>query len=115
MRVITYLLLALFAIFVIGLSVANRHYIEVNSAPDFTAYGLPASPSFGLPLYLVALLCAAIGFILGTAREYLREGRIRRRSAERRRELGRLQQEVEALKSRANIDEDDEIIALTSR
>lgn len=115
MRLITYALLALFAILVIALSVANRHYIGVNVAPDFTAYGAPASPSFQAPLYLVALLCAAFGFILGTAREYIRESRLRRRSAERRRELGRMQQEIETLKSRANMDEDDEIIALTSR
>ncbi len=115
MRVVNFLIAAFFAAIIVGLSVANRQIVEVNVAPDFTDYGVAASPSFGAPLYLIALLFAAIGFIIGTAREYLREGRIRRRSAERRRELGRLQQEVEELKSRANLDEDDEIIAMTSR
>jgi hypothetical protein len=115
MRLITYLLLGLFAIVVIGLSVANRQYVDVHLAPDFSAYGVEKAPDLSVPLYLVALLCAALGFILGTLREYMRESRIRKRSAERRRELGRLQQEVDSLKSRANLDEDDEIIALTSR
>lgn len=115
MRILTYVLIALVALVVIGLSVANRHVVDVGVAPDFTAYGLPASPRYELPLYVLALGCGALGFILGAAREYVREARLRRRAAEARREVGELKREVSKLKRDQNLDEDDEIIALTSR
>ncbi|SEA77198.1 hypothetical protein [Rubrimonas cliftonensis] len=115
MRILTYLLIGIVAIVVIALSVANRHVVDVGVAPDFSAYGLPPSPRFGLPLYVLALACGALGFVLGAAREYIREGRVRRRAAAARREVGELKREVSKLKRDQNLDEDDEIIALTSR
>lgn len=115
MRFVTYFLTALAAVAVVALSVANRGAVSVTAWPDVTAYGLPAAPVFEVPLYLVALASAALGFLLGAAREYLRESRIRVRAAEARREVAVLKGEVQTLKRRQNIDEDDEIIALTSR
>ena len=115
MRYLRYLSYAIVAIVVVALSVANRNPIDVVAWPDVTAYGAPAAPVFSIPLYLVALACAAVGFIVGAAREYLREGRIRRRAAEARREVAMLQGEVKSLKRSQQMDEDDEIIALTSR
>ena len=115
MRYLRYLVYAIVAIIVVALSVANRNPIDVVAWPDVTAYGAPESPVFSVPLYLVALACAAAGFIVGAAREYMREGRIRRRAAEARREVAMLQGEVKSLKRSQQMDEDDEIIALTSR
>lgn len=115
MRFVRYLLLAVVALVVVALSVANRDPVDVTAWPDLTAYGVPAAPVFAIPLFLVALACGAIGFIIGAAREYLREGRIRRRAAEARREVAMLESEVKSLKRSQQIDEDDEIIALTSR
>ena len=115
MRYLKYFVYALAAIVVIALSVANRNSVDVVAWPDVTAYGAPSAPVFSIPLYLVALACAAAGFIVGAAREYLREGRNRRRAAEARREVAMLQGEVKSLKRRQQLDEDDEIIALTSR
>lgn len=115
MRYVYYVLLALIALVVVGLSVANRHTVDVAVAPDFTAYGLPPSQHFAVPLYLVALACGAIGFVIGAAREYIREAKLRRRAAEAKREAGELKREVDALKAKQNLDEDDEIISMTAQ
>lgn len=115
MRFLRYLFLAVTAFLVIALSVANRHFVSVYGWPDLTAYGVPATPEIHAPLFLVAVLSGAVGFLLGALREYFREGKHRRASADRRRELGKLQRQVDELKRRQNLDEDDEIIALTSR
>lgn len=115
MRIIRYILIGVVAVVVVALSVANRGLVDVSVAPDFTAYGIAPSPSYQVPLFVIALASGAVGFVLGAAREYLREARVRRRAAEAQREVGKLQREVSSLKTRQNIDEDDEIIALTSR
>lgn len=115
MRYVYYALLAAIAIIVVGLSVANRHTVDVAVAPDFTAYGLPPSQHFAVPLFLVALASGAIGFVIGAAREYIREAKLRRRAAQARREAGELKREVHELKVRQNLDEDDEIISMTAR
>lgn len=115
MRLLTYLLLGLAAVAVIAWSVANRGAVTVALAPDLSAYGLPTLPSYDIPLFAFALACGAVGFILGAAREYLREHRVRRRAAEARREVDKLEREVATLKRSQNLDEDDEIIALTAR
>jgi uncharacterized integral membrane protein len=115
MRFITYPLLTIAALVVIMLSVANRAPVGVTLWPDLTDYGVPASPGADVPLFLLALGCGAVGFVLGAAREYLREARVRRAAAAARKEVGALKREVENLKSKQQMDEDDEIIALTSR
>ncbi|MFN3615188.1 MAG: DUF1049 domain-containing protein [Rubrimonas sp.] len=115
MRYVNYLIYGVLAVLGLGLSIANRDAVTVTLAPDFTAYGLPPSPAFEAPLFAVALACGALGFIVGAAREYLREGRHRRAAAAARREAALLKNEVQTLKGKQKVDEDDEIIALTSR
>ena len=115
MRFLRYAFLVLAAVVVVILAIANRHIVTVYGWPDLTAYGVPAAFELRLPLFIIALLAGAIGFLFGAFREYLREAKHRRASAERRRELGKLQRQVDELKRQQNLDEDDEIIALTSR
>jgi uncharacterized integral membrane protein len=115
MRYVTYAFALIGAALTVFLSVANRHVVQVFATPDFTEYGAAPPPGWEVPLYLVALGAGVLGFVLGAAREYVREGRIRRRAVVTGREVGRLQREVEALKGAGKRDEDDEIIALTSR
>jgi hypothetical protein len=114
MRVLSYALAAVTALAVLLLSIANRHLVTVNLGPDLTEYGVAAAPSYAVPLFVVALAFGGVGFILGALREYLREAGVRAAASARRREIGKLQREVDALKSKTR-DEDDEIIALTSR
>jgi uncharacterized integral membrane protein len=117
MRFLSYLLIGLVTVVVIVLSVANRQLVRVNLAPDFTAYGVPPSPGHDVPLFAVALACGTLGFILGAAREYLREARLRRDAKRRSRELGELKREVDTLKGAKQpaSGEDDDLLLLTSR
>jgi hypothetical protein len=115
MKTLSYLLLLVAAIVIIGLSVANRHVVFIYGMPDLTAYGFPAPGYYETPLYVVALVCVTFGFLLGALREYLRETRFRRQSSNRGREIGELKREVQTLRKQQNLDEDDEILALTTR
>jgi uncharacterized integral membrane protein len=115
MRYLTYIFAIGGAAVTVFLSVANRHSVQVFGTPNFTEYGAATPPSWEAPLFVVALAAGALGFVLGAAREYVREARYRRSAVVKGREVGKLQREVEALKGAANRDEDDEIIALTSR
>ena len=114
MRFLSYLLITVTMLVVIVLSIANRQFVRVNLAPDFTAYGVAPSPHYEVPLFAVALACGTLGFILGAAREYLREARHRREARQRSRELGDLRREVDALKGAAKPDPDDDLMLLTS-
>lgn len=115
MKTLGYLLFVIVAILVVLFCIGNRQIVPVFASPDFSDYGLGERLSVQAPLFLVVLLSGAIGFILGAAREFYRERKYRRVMRSRRREIGRLEHEVEALKRERGYDEDDEIIALTSR
>lgn len=115
MRTLSLILLALVALVVVALSVGNRHLVPVFATPDFTAYGFAPPLSAEVPLFLVALLAAAVGYTIGVAQEYRRERKYRRIMRARRREIGRLEHELKSVKRDRGYDEDDEIIALTSR
>lgn len=112
MRTIKFILVAIFAVIIGILLFANGGDIVVHLWPNMTDYGLPASPAIELPIAVVALACGLVGFILGSLREYLREGQIR---ADRK----RTRKEAQALKNK--IDEmtrdaaDDDIPALPAR
>lgn len=115
MRFIKYALLTIVIVLLAGFLVANRGPVDIAFAPDFTVYGAPAPGHIIVPVWSVILVSLAIGFLVGASQEYIREGKVRARARAARREAESLQREVETLKDKANLDEDDEIIALTSR
>jgi uncharacterized integral membrane protein len=117
MRFLSYSYFLLLTVAIITFSIANRQVVRVNLVPDFTAYGVGPSPAHEFPLFAVALFFGTVGFILGAAREYLRESRLRREARRRGRELGALKAEVDALKGarKQPDDDDDDLLLLTSR
>jgi hypothetical protein len=115
MRFISFLLLALSTVAVIFLSVANRQLVRINLTPDFTGYGLPPGPSHEVPLFVMALACGTIGFILGAAREYLRESRLRREAKLHKREMVALRRELDTLRGAQKAEEDEDLLMLASR
>lgn len=110
MRIIIRILLILFAIAILAVSLANRQSVTLALGPDLGAYGLPAAPTLTLPLFLIVLGVAGIGFILGAGREYFREGRHRRTASERAQQVAALRRENAALRERVPGDETDRII-----
>jgi uncharacterized integral membrane protein len=83
------------AILVVALAVANRDAVRVSFDP-FS----PDMPVFSatLPLYLLLFIAVAIGVLLGGCGAWLGQSSTRRTSAERRREIRRLEGETARLK-----------------
>ena len=105
--------LAFIAAVVIGVfCVANGGLVEVRVWPDLTDYGVPASPVVEVWLFVVVLVAGLIGFLMGAAREWLREGRVRSSARAARREAQALKARVDELTREG---EDDDIPALATR
>lgn len=115
MRTLSLILLGLLSVVVIVLSVANRHVVPVSYGPDLSAYGIPAPAEQAMPLYAIALGCAAFGFVAGAVLEYLREAHHRRRARLHKEEADSLRAEIEALKSTTLKDQDEDLLLLASR
>ena len=96
MRAIKFALAAIFAVLIVILLFANGDNVVVKYWPDMTGYGLPASPSHSVRRFGVAFVAGIIGFALGSLREYLREGAIRRDRARTKKEAAALKAERDA-------------------
>lgn len=112
MRAIKFALAAIFAVLIIILLFANGGDVRVYAWPDVTDYGLPSPPSVVLPIFFVALASGLVGFILGSLREYLREGTIRRDRSRTKKEAAVLKAKIDEM-TRENAD--DDIPALPAR
>ena len=86
------------AILVVALAVANRDLVRISFDP-FS----PGMPVFSatLPLYLLLFIAVALGVLLGGCGAWLGQSGTRRTSAERRREIRRLESETARLKTYA--------------
>ncbi|WP_264048296.1 LapA family protein [Methylobacterium flocculans] len=86
------------AILVVALAVANRDLVRISFDP-FS----PDMPVFSatLPLYLLLFIAVALGVLLGGCGAWLGQSGTRRTSAERRREIRRLESETARLKTYA--------------
>ena len=112
MKAIRFLLAAIAAIFIVILAVANDGWTTVYAWPDLTAYGVAPAPSIELPLFVIGLVCWFAGFLLGVAREYLREGGVRSEARQTRKEAAQLKSKIDELTAET---EDDDIPALPAR
>ena len=111
MRYIRYASIAIFAVALILVSLANRQMVSVKVWPDELA-GLAASnPSYEMPLFLVIFGGILAGLIIGFVWEWIREASERAEAARQAREMQRLRSEVKRLKGKVN-DGKDEVLAL---
>ncbi|MGB0497690.1 MAG: LapA family protein [Rubricella sp.] len=108
-RALRIVLLALFALVLIVLAVANRDPVTIRLLPDQMAGILQIEQQ--VPLFLLMIVLGGGGFTLGYFWEYLREWKIRRAAARDRREKQKLEAEVEKLRKASGEDEDD-VLAL---
>lgn len=110
-RYIRWLFLALVALGLVVLALANRGPVTLNLLPESMAAFAPFPTSLSLPLFLVILLALAAGLLLGFVWEWLREHRFRAEAARQRRAAEALEREVKTLKAPARRDKDD-VLAL---
>lgn len=98
MRYIRMIFLAVLAIALVTVSLANRQVVQVSLLPgQFAAY-VGHSWTAGMPLFLVIILALLAGMILGVVWEWLREAHLRQESARRASALTRLEHEVGGLR-----------------
>lgn len=110
-RRLKFLFVFLFALVIGVLSVANSGPVTVKAWPDLSDYGVSAAPEATLPLFIFGLFCGLVGFLLGAAREWAREGRIRRTARQARKEAAALRAKVDAMAD----EKSEDLPALSSR
>lgn len=111
MRFIRYLFLALVGLALVVVALANRGAVELRIVPDEFAIFLPIRNDWSLPLFVVIFGGIVAGLLIGFVWEYFREHRQRAESAQRKRELNRLEREVKGLRDK-NAEGKDDVLAL---
>lgn len=114
MRIIRMLFVALLALALITLALANRGIVTVRAFPANMEAWLGGDWSVAMPLFLVIFLAMLIGMVLGLIWEWMRESQVRAENARRAREIAELEREVGTLRAR-NVQPRDEVLAILDR
>jgi len=111
MRYIRYACIAVFAIALIAMSLANRQIVTLKVLPNEIAGLFSVNPSVELPLFVVIFIGIAIGVTVGFAWEWMREWKHRAAVTQKDREVGQLKREMRRMK-KSTAQEDDDVLAL---
>jgi putative membrane protein len=111
MRYIRYACIAVFAIALIAVALANRGEVTIKLLPAEIAHLFAVSPAVELPLFVVIFGGILTGLLVGFIWEWMREHAIRAESSRNAREVRRLEREVKRLKSEKH-EGTDEVLAL---
>ena len=111
MRYIKYLFMAVIALALVLLALANRDPVTLTVLPPDLAAWVGWNYERQLPVFLVILGGVVGGLLIGFIWEWFREHRQRSEARAQRAERDRLAREVETLRGRANAGKDD-VLAL---
>ena len=111
MRYIRYFCIAIFALALISVALANRDMVELEVLPPEISGWFALTPSVQLPLFLVILGAIVAGLLVGFIWEWIREHGERAEKARLQRENRRLEREVARLKGEKHQGK-DEVLAL---
>ncbi|HKK86999.1 MAG TPA: LapA family protein [Roseovarius sp.] len=111
MRYVRYASIAIFALALILIALANRGVVSVRVWPDELAGLAALNPSYEVPLFVVIFGGVFAGFIIGLIWEWIREHGERAEAARKARELSALRAEVRRLKGEKH-EGKDEVLAL---
>ena len=111
MRYFRYASIAIFALALILVALANRGMVSVKMLPDEVAGFATLNPSFEMPLFAVMFGSILAGLVLGFIWEWIREAKERATAAARAREIQRLRAELTRLKGEKH-EGKDEVLAL---
>ena len=110
MRYIRYTFLALIAICLLLVALANRQVVTLRLLPADLAELLNMPFTVSMPLFLVVLAGVAVGLLVGFVWEWAREHRYRAEMQRQTREKQKLQREIGRL--RTEQEDGDEVLAL---
>lgn len=111
MRYIRYACIAIFAVALIAVALANRGMVTLQLLPTEIAGLFAVAPTVSLPLFVVIFGGIIAGLLIGFVWEWLREHNIRAENARNARDVRRLEREVKRLKSEKH-EGKDEVLAL---
>ena len=114
MRYIRYASIALFAVVLIAVALANREMVEIRLIPEGIADLFTLTPELRLPLFLIVYGGILVGLLVGFVWEWMREYGERAEAARQAREIRRLQREVDRLKEEKH-EGKDEVLALLEK
>ncbi len=111
MRYLRYAFLAVLAIGLVTISVANREAVTLRLLSDELAGWLGIQSAISLPLYVVIFGGIIAGVTVGFIWEWFREHKQRAEASTVRRDKARLEREVSRLQERSS-DTKDDVLAL---
>lgn len=107
MRYIRYACIAVFALALVLIALANRGMVTLRVLPDELSGFAALNPTYDLPLFVVIFGSIFAGLILGFIWEWIREAGERAAAARQARELASLRAEVARLKKAESRDRDE--------
>lgn len=111
MRYIRYASIAIFALALILVALANRDPVNVQILPPEISHLAALNPAYEVPLFVVMFGGVLAGLVIGFIWEWIREAQERAAAARQAREMQRLRDEVRRLKGEKHKDK-DEVLAL---
>jgi putative membrane protein len=111
MRYVRYLCIAVFAIALIFVSLANRAVVPLDVLPKELAHWFAVNPHLDVPLFLVIHGSIVLGLLIGFVWEWVREYGQRSQASQQAREIRRLEREIARLKGKKH-ETKDEVLAL---
>ena len=111
MRYIRYASIAIFALALILVALANRDPVNVQILPPEISHLAALNPAYEVPLFVVMFGGVLAGLVIGFIWEWIREAQERAAAARQAREMQRLRVEVRRLKGEKHKDK-DEVLAL---
>ena len=111
MRYVRYLRIAIFAVALIAVALANRSMVSLKLLPTEVSGFFAVNPEMQVPLFIVILGSIIAGLLVGFVWEWIREFNQRAEAARQAREMRRLQREIARLKGE-KYEGQDEVLAL---
>ena len=111
MRYIRYASIAIFAVALILIALANRGMVTVRMLPEEIASLAALNPSYDVPLFIVIFGGIVAGLIVGFIWEWIREAKERMAAARQAREMQQMRAEIRRLKGEKHQGK-DEVLAI---
>ncbi|WP_390915226.1 LapA family protein [Pseudosulfitobacter sp. SM2401] len=114
MRYIRYVCIAVFAIALIAVALANRSIVTLKVLPDEVAGMFAVNPSINLPLFVVIFGGLVAGLLVGFVWEWFREHGVRAEANKAGRNVRKLEREVARLKG-TDASGGDDVLAILDK
>ena len=114
LKYLRYALLAVTALCLLTLAIANRAPVTLRALPDDIAAVVGMNWQINLPLYAVIFGGIAVGLLIGFVWEWLREHKHRAVASTKTREVSRLERELATMRDATSVPQDD-IVALLDK